>query len=48
MEKGEFKPGGARVGPEDACGACVHVPLGTRNGSQNQLFLSMLIQLLGY
>ena len=20
MEKGEFKPGGARVGPEDACG----------------------------
>ncbi len=22
VEKEEFKPGGARAGPEDACGAC--------------------------
>ena len=22
VEKGELKPGGARAGPEDACGAC--------------------------
>ena len=36
VEKGEFKPGGARVGPEDACWAC-WVRMGRRMWLANAL-----------